>query len=725
MVPFQQIFPRSNDPYMEVTLLSRYGKAAKGAYTFVESYCTEKGCDCRRVTVLVLSPKGKLAAVIGFGFDPQGPLAGPFLDSFHKQTAAARDLLDIFTSRINEDAEWLGKMHDHYRQVRSHVDGKKYRGKMFPAPGSVLREVGEPPDFSDEILGRLAKETGKPPSRRKVPMKGVAGDLRDAGRPPRKSGKEGLLSLIDSLAKASSMGGGEQFIPDLEEEIRTMLLERPEMDEELAELLPAIVPRTTKEETRINVALNLLSCLLEELRMEMERGRKGSRERMERLQDALARHLFTEGSDANLCSAVGRTLLESRVEILPVIHEANRRRMLFFSDEAGEAPPVDISAYLGESLREMGISDPYEALGIILDQIGLLDPQYQIAIAGEIFASSDPRMRDIAALMLFHPRQDVRSAVAAMLSAAKGESISPETLRRLIIVRNWFPAEIRKGLDTAISNARRAKVECASLKGRMLHSVSATTIDGAGAQSLWIAVGENKHFELCNILWKQGIGVIDTFIHRLPSVKAAERFMDGLPDMMCFADVGPDYVDRAIGLALAAGSARGGAPHRGLLQIAEVIGTDRWKAEPFDAGRELSLLREELSRSKPVVTAAEALRESVDWPAWQDFADAWFEDDDQVDRVVLATMKGKGRAKELRAVDGILAEVLEQRRGPWLERLTLMTLWLKSSPKPAVPWQQMFHLADAVASGVPLKEIPLMLSIAEITFAVALERGGI
>jgi hypothetical protein len=724
MVPFQQIFPLSNDPYMEVTLLSKYGKAAMGAYTFVESYCTEKGCDCRRVTLLVLSPKGKLAAVIGFGFDPQGPLAGPFLDSFHKQSAAARDLLDIFTSRINEDAQWLGSMHDHYRQVRSHVDGKKYRGRKFPPPGSVLREIGDAPDFSEEILAKLAKETEEPSRKRKTARKGIVDDLSAAGQSPRKSGKEGLLSLIDSMAKASTMGGA-QFIPDLEHEIRTMVLERPEIDEELAELLPTIIPRTTKEETRINVALNLLSCLLEELRMDMERGRKGARERMESLQESMARHIFNEGSDPNLCSAVGRTLLESRVEVLPVIHEANRRRMLSFSDEAGDAPPVDISAYLGESLREMGISDPYEALGIILDQIGLLDPQYQIAIAGEMFASSVAPLRDIAALMLFHPRQDVRSAVAAMLSAAEGESISPETLRRLIIVRNWFPQEIRKGLDAAISNARRAKVECAPLKGRMLHSVSATTIDGAGAQSLWIAVGEKKHFELCNILWKQGIGVIDTFIHRLPSVKAAERFMDGLPDMMCFADVGPDYVDRAIGHALAIGSALGGAPHRGLLQIAEVIGTDRWKAEPFDAERELALLREELILSKPVITAAAALKESVDWPAWQDFADAWFEDDDQVDRVVLAAMKGKGRGKELRAVDGILSEVLEPRRGPWLERLILMTRWLKSSHKPPVQWQQMFHLAEAVASGAPLKEIPLMLSIAEITFAVALERGGI
>lgn len=536
--------------------------------------------------------------------------------------------------------------------------------------------------------------------------------------------KKGLLTLIDKMAKVMDLG--DPIISnDLENEFRQMILVGPEMDEELVELLPTLVPSSPKEEARINTALDILSWLLEELRIDMERGRKEAGERMARLQEAIARHIFKDGSDASLCAAVGHTLLESRIEILPVIHEANMRRMLSFDDEADAPSPADVASCLVDSLQEMGIDDPYEALGHILDQTGLLDPQYQIVITGEMISSEIPRLRDIAALMLFHPRKEVRSATAQLLSGAKGESFSPETLRRLIIVRNWFPAEIRGELDTAISNARRAKVECAQLRGMEIHTVHATTIDGAGAQSFWIAAGKKGHIALCNILWKQGVGIIDTFIHRLPSVKAAERFMGGLPDMMCFAEVGPEYLDRAIGHALAVGSAHGGAPHRGLLQIAELIGTDRWKGEPFDAKRELALLGEEATREKTEITSGDALEESVEWPGNQDFADTWFEDDDSVDRAVLSAMAGKGRGKEVKGVDGILAKVLEPRRETWLERLILMALWLKSSRKPPIPWPQMFHLADDVASGKPLKEIPLMLSIAEITFAVAMERNGV
>jgi len=534
---------------------------------------------------------------------------------------------------------------------------------------------------------------------------------------------KGLLSLIDSMVRVMK-DGDPRITHDLENEFRMTVLEHPETDEELAEILPALVPKTPKEELRINTALDILSWLLEELRIDMERGRKGSRERMERLQESLARHVFKEGADPQLCAAVGRNLLESRVEIMPVIHEANRRIMFSIADDGEGHAPLEIAPLIVEAIGEMNVTDPHESLGIILDQIGLLEPACQIAIAGEMLASESALLRETAALMLFHPRQDVRSGVADILSRTKGESISPETLRRLIISRNWFPPQIRKTLDMTISNARRAKVECAPLKGNVIHSIFATTIDGAGAQSFWITAGAKKHVELCNILWKQGVGVIDTFIHRLPSAKAAERFIAGLPDMMCFAEVGQDFVDRAIGCAISIGVDRGGAPHRGLLQIAELLGTDRWKGEPLEADREIALLRGEALESGPAITAADAIAESAEWLGSQDFADAWFEDDDQVDRVVLNAMKGRGRNREARAVEDILAEVLEPRRGVWQERLLLMTLWFKSSLRPAIPWQNMFHLAEAVASGKPLRDIPLMRAVAEVTLDVATERSG-
>src|SRR5262249_693844 len=40
-----------------------------GSYGFVESYCTERGCDCRRVLLQVITPETGRVAVVSYGFD--------------------------------------------------------------------------------------------------------------------------------------------------------------------------------------------------------------------------------------------------------------------------------------------------------------------------------------------------------------------------------------------------------------------------------------------------------------------------------------------------------------------------------------------------------------------------------------------------------------------------------------------------------------------------------
>ncbi len=76
-------------------------------------------------------------AVIGMGFDPDDDLAGPFLDDIHEQSPYAGQLLDIFVELVNENPEFLEAMHRHYRDVRTKVEGKKYRGKTFPKLGKT------------------------------------------------------------------------------------------------------------------------------------------------------------------------------------------------------------------------------------------------------------------------------------------------------------------------------------------------------------------------------------------------------------------------------------------------------------------------------------------------------------------------------------------------------------------------------------------------------------
>ncbi len=718
--PYQQIFPYADDPIMSLTLTQKTGKVAKGSYSFVEGYCTEKKCDCRRVTIFVITGKQVMKAIIGFGFDPHEPLAGPFLDEFHEQSPAADDLLGMFVYRINNDPEWLSGMYERYRKVRRHVDGKNYKGKPFPKPGSVIRFVQQPPDMLEELMSEFEDEFPFPHKGGR-PGKGRRDTAASAANPFQTAD---LLTLIEELARSQKRGRDELWEMDCI--IRERILNDSLGFDELVGLLPRLIPRNEREEDRFFAALGILRMLLEEIRADIERQRPDAVERMARLQDALARHIYYNGCDFSLCTHVTRTLIDSRAEVLPVIRDANREMFFGMGEQSATGEIPVIAPSLGKLLRNAGCPTPFDAMETLLEMIILLDPEIQIPLCSDLLVSRGSFVRDTAALMIFHPREEVSEGIANLLGGGASRSVSPETLRRLIISRNWFPAGMRKWIDEAFSAARRARVDCARLATSPDCSILASTIDGAGAQSMFIITGSGKKRTLGNILWKQGQGVVDSFT-RQGDKKELAAILDTFEEQMQLADVAPWFLERLVCHALAVGNDMGKPPHMGLLQVAEMMGCDRWKADLLDPIKELAALREELQRTNPALLskneAEESLALSAGWSEFEGFADTWFEDNADIDEIVRNGLKGKRRTSDKKLIGMLLDKALEPRRSIWLERLVLMTLWLRAASNPAIPWHEMFHVAEKLASGAPLKTIPLMVAIAEASLDAATERA--
>lgn len=102
-------------------------------YAFVELFCTDPGCDCRRVMFDVISRKsgGKHEAMITWGWedkefyrknvkfdlteDDLAELTGPALASGQSQGKAAPLLLDSITYILREDQEYAERVKRHYR----------------------------------------------------------------------------------------------------------------------------------------------------------------------------------------------------------------------------------------------------------------------------------------------------------------------------------------------------------------------------------------------------------------------------------------------------------------------------------------------------------------------------------------------------------------------------------------------------------------------------------
>jgi hypothetical protein len=525
-------------------------------------------------------------------------------------------------------------------------------------------------------------------------------------------------------------GGGLDAHRFLQDGLRRYLLDHKTAGRELAVLLTQMDASMPAGEERIDAALRVLFDALEILRVELERGRSGARQRMLRWQTALARHVFREDGDGDLCAAVSHVLLQSRIELLPVLLDAHSERMMAAQDELAmdELSEEQLMAGLYGSLEELGLDSPFEMLQAFQQLVGVAPAELQLALCGELLKADNPLIRDMAALMLFHQRPEVREGAARQLAELPGERITPDTLRRLIVARNWFPETVRRSVDRAVANARRARVACAPLPDSPAMTVFATVVDGAGAQSFQVMVPDGRGFVSCSILLKQGVGVADAFELPFATKRELKDFQAMLKQEVQACRTSIDYLELRVCQALAEGAWLGNVPDPWLVAIAERLGRDQWRAIPGDPRQELAALREELEEAEsPFLTSRrlrKALQDSADWPARKHFASSWFEDDATVDRTVEKALgKGKRGFDERKVVSALIEQVLEPRREIWLERLVLTTLWLKACTRPPLAWQQMFHVAEQLADpDVPLADIPLMQTVAEGSFGACVAR---
>ncbi len=115
-----------------------------GAYEFIEMFCDEPECDCRRVFFTVLSSTQKqVQAVIAWGWedrafyrrwlgsnDPQmvRELQGPILNLASPQSKNADALLELTRKVLLVDADYVARIKRHYALFRSKIEGGVNKG---------------------------------------------------------------------------------------------------------------------------------------------------------------------------------------------------------------------------------------------------------------------------------------------------------------------------------------------------------------------------------------------------------------------------------------------------------------------------------------------------------------------------------------------------------------------------------------------------------------------
>ena len=108
----------------------------KGEFGFLEFYCADPKCDCRRVILRVTSLDGRTWATISYGWESKkfysqwargnkevADMAGASLDPLNAQSEYAEVFLSLFNEMIVTDQKYVERLKRHYRMFKDPASG--------------------------------------------------------------------------------------------------------------------------------------------------------------------------------------------------------------------------------------------------------------------------------------------------------------------------------------------------------------------------------------------------------------------------------------------------------------------------------------------------------------------------------------------------------------------------------------------------------------------------
>jgi hypothetical protein len=140
---FYEYFPEIAERETRSIIITPHSKLKlpAGEYAFLEMFCDEPGCDCRRVFISVLASFSKeLQAVIAWGWEDLAfysnwmkskeleqaeYLKGPSLNIGSPITNLSNALLELAQQVLLKDEDYVQRIQRHYKMFRDKIDGRK------------------------------------------------------------------------------------------------------------------------------------------------------------------------------------------------------------------------------------------------------------------------------------------------------------------------------------------------------------------------------------------------------------------------------------------------------------------------------------------------------------------------------------------------------------------------------------------------------------------------
>lgn len=516
-------------------------------------------------------------------------------------------------------------------------------------------------------------------------------------------------SRIDEALAALKAAGNDGFGARREvlERLGLDLLHRPALGSQIVARICAITEPSPRDED----LLELLGAGLDAARIARENGKA----RGQNLIDAIEAALGLARGQGRMTSA--HSLLFAQLwtrnglpapialalQVEEVVPAAGRRAS---NPAEGDA----LLEGLFTELIKQAKGEPLALHHALTESFPAMPPEMRDHVVAYSVGRGDPLHADIACYWLIDPAPRIRHAAVKGLAdrLASGE-LPGRILSSLVVLRSWMPEDAaRSTVDAILKDAMRKSITpTAEQVPWTMHSIRASLPDGGGAQSIGIALQYGSQRKMAMLLLKQGQGVKDAYTITCRTARDQKSIVERMTEEVGALTVTPDYVRRALSIALADGLAQGLPPVPGLIEVVRLCGFAGLRPEVKSTPDLIAdLASTQALQALPPRQHGDLITASEEWWDRNETIESWFEDSDAA-HVVL------DKARSAKSAETALWKWLETRRDWWARILARSADVLETAHHPDAAG--FAACAMALLEGRSLKTIPVMLDVHEQT----------
>ncbi len=371
------------------------------------------------------------------------------------------------------------------------------------------------------------------------------------------------------------------------------------------------------------------------------------------------------------------------------------------------------------------LSNEFDITEMFFSQTSALPHEYFPAFVKELLSFEKPKATDAAVLFLMHPEKNVRSLILSHVDTLFSPyDLTPASLSRLPIIRQWLPEDERATIDKLLNTERRKGSTFSHITPHKIVEIKASEMDGQGSQALFLSLKKANEYQTAGILVKRDFGIRDCWL-TAPTKERSNRDipLKSMYQSITLRKVDKNYVELLLSDHIYRGQQAGILPKLRLLQVAESCELKLTPKAIHIQQQIDKLLKDAGELDKE--WQEKSLKRSCKWHKTKSFVDAWVDETQELDTLVnqhCSFIEGAKYCVMREARDDVIAHYMEPKRRQWLVHFLWMALWAKPHARHnEYLWKDCLVLALKISEGMPLNDIPIMQMLTELNIIASLE----